>query len=78
MIDRRSFLVSAVGYIVALSMTVIEDQAFIAILLLGFGLVLLGAKWEAIRRFILNALPNFPGKTRLPPWELLTNEEPAT
>lgn len=76
-IDRRSFLVSAVGYIVALSMTVIEDQAFIAILLLGIGLVLLGAKWEAIRRTLMNILPPFPGKSRLPPWELLPLEEPA-
>lgn len=76
-IDRRSFLVSAVGYIVALSVTVIEDQAFIAILLLGFGLVLLGAKWEAIRRALMKSLPAFPGKTRLPPWELLPIEEPA-
>lgn len=76
-IDRRSFLVSAVGYIVALSMTVIEDNAFFAILALGFGLVLLGAKWEAIRRAVLNTLPRFPGKTRLPPWQMLHNEEPA-
>jgi hypothetical protein len=76
-IDRRSFLVSAVGYIVALSVTVIEDQAFIAILLLGIGLVLLGAKWEAIRRALMTILPAFPGKTRLPPWKLLPLEEPA-
>jgi len=76
-IDRRSFLVSAVGYVVALSVTVIEDQAFVAILLLGVGLVLLGAKWEAIRRAVMNLLPAFPGKTRLPPWELLPLEEPA-
>ena len=76
-IDRRSFLVSAVGYIVALSMTVIEDNAFFVILGLGLVLVLLGAKWEAIRRTVLNSLPRFPGKTRLPPWQMLPKEEPA-
>ncbi len=71
-IDRRSFLVSGVGYIVALSITVMEDQAFIAVLLLGLVLIFLGAKWEAIRRGLMNRMPGFPGKTRLPPWELMT------
>ncbi len=75
-IDRRSFLVSAVGYIVALSMTVMEDQAFIAVILLGFVLVLLGAQWEKIRRFIMNGTPSFPGKTRMPPWDLLDDSAP--
>ena len=76
-IDRRSFLVSGVGYIVALSMTVIEGNAFLVILTLGALLVLLGAKWEAIRRHVMRALPQFPGKTRLPPYEILTPEAPA-
>ena len=74
-IDRRSFLISAVGYVVALSATVIEDAAFFAILLLGLGLVLLGAKWEAIRRSIMNSLPGFPGKSKLPPWDGRLSEE---
>lgn len=73
-IDRRSFLVSGVGYIVALSFTVMEGAAFLSILILGVVLVLLGAKWEAIRRAIMIRLPDFPGKTRLPPWEMLTPE----
>lgn len=77
-IDRRSFLVSGVGYIVALSITVMEGNAFLAILLLGVGLVLLGAKWEVLRRNLMDTLPHFPGKDRLPPWTLMTSEEPAT
>ncbi|QBY02073.1 hypothetical protein E2K80_16125 [Rhodophyticola sp. CCM32] len=77
-IDRRSFLVSGVGYIVALSITVMEGNAFLVILLLGLGLVLLGAKWEVLRRNLMDAFPDFPGKTRLPPWTLLTAEEPQS
>lgn len=76
-IDRRSFLVSGVGYVVALSISVVEgDGAFLVILLLGAGLVLLGAKWEVLRGAIMRTLPSFPGKTRLPPWSDLgaTNE----
>jgi hypothetical protein len=36
-IDRRSFLVSGVGYVVALAITVAEGQAFFIILILGRG-----------------------------------------
>ncbi len=69
-IDRRSFLVSGVGYVVALSFTVIEGGAFWIILLLGAGMVLLGAQWEALRRAVMQMLPGFPGKDRLPPWQI--------
>jgi len=71
-IDRRSFLVSGVGYVVALAITVADGQAFLIILLLGAGLVLLGAQWEVLRRIVMRALPGFPGKDRLPPYDLLT------
>ena len=67
-IDRRSFLVAGIGYVVAIAITVAEGDAFVIILILGAGLVLLGAKWEAIRCFLMTRLPNFPGKTRLPPY----------
>ena len=73
-IDRRSFLVAGVGYVVALAITVVEGQAFFVILMLGAGLVLLGAQWEALRRSIMRALPRFPGKDRLPPYDVLTQE----
>jgi len=76
-IDRRSFLVSGVGYVVALAVAVAEGQAFFVILTLGAGLVLLGAQWELLRRAIMRALPTFPGKTRLPPYDLLQKETPA-
>lgn len=68
-IDRRSFLVSGVGYVVALSISVVEGEgAFLVILLLGAGMVLLGAQWERMRGAIMKALPDFPGKDRLPPY----------
>lgn len=76
-IDRRSFLVAGVGYVVALAITVVEGQAFFVILMLGAGLVLLGAQWEALRRRVMRALPGFPGKDRLPPYDLV-QQEPAT
>ena len=76
-IDRRSFLVAGVGYVVALAFTVIEGSAFVLILLLGAGLVLLGAKWEAMRRAMMRALPRFPGKTRLPPYDIDPEESTA-
>ena len=76
-IDRRSFLVAGVGYVVALAIAVVEGQAFFVILLLGAGLVLLGAQWEALRRGIMRALPAFPGKDRLPPYDLTPKEMPA-
>jgi hypothetical protein len=75
-IDRRSFLVSGVGYVVALAITVAEGQAFFVILLLGAGLVLLGAQWEVLRRAVMRALPRFPGKDRLPPYDLMPREAP--
>ncbi len=67
-IDRRSFLVAGIGYIVALAFTLVEGNVFFVIILLGAGLVFLGAKWESIRCTLMSALPNFPGKTRLPPY----------
>lgn len=73
-IDRRSFLVAGVGYVVALAFTVVEGNAFLVILALGAGLVALGAKWEVLRRGLMRTLPNFPGKSRLPPWEVRHQE----
>lgn len=65
-IDRRSFLVSGAGYSVALATTMFEGGAAVAILILGLALVLLGAGWERLRARLMGALPDFPGKTRLP------------
>ena len=69
-IDRRSFLVAGIGYIVAIAIAFLDGNAAIVILILGLGLVFLGAKWEGLRARIMAALPSFPGKDNLPPWGL--------
>lgn len=67
-IDRRSFLITAVVYCVALSTTVFDENAAgYTVLTLGVGLVLLGAAWERLRSLLLRfAGPVLP-LSRLPP-----------
>lgn len=65
-IDRRSFLVSGAGYAVAVIFMLFNAPELI-ILVLGLGLVLLGAQWDRLRGALLRLLPDFPGKDRLPP-----------
>lgn len=69
-IDRRSFLVSGAGYAVWLVFSVFDGSAMV-IVFLGLSLVLLGAQWERLRGAIMRALPDFPGKDRLPPYASL-------
>jgi hypothetical protein len=67
-IDRRSFLIAAIGYITVLSGTVFEgDTAVFTVFLLGAGLLVLGALWETIRARLLSILPGFLPLDRLPP-----------
>ncbi len=67
-IDRRSFLIAAIGYIVALAATVFDgDGAALTVLVLGIILLLLGAFWERIRARILRLMPGFIPLHRLPP-----------
>ena len=67
-IDRRSLLIAAVGYCVALSMTVFEENAAgYTVLTLGAGLVLLGALWEKIRAVLLRVFGPVLPLNRLPP-----------
>lgn len=66
-IDRRSFLIAAAGYSVALAAAVFEaDGGVWSVLGLGAALLVLGAKWERIRGVLLRALPFLP-RHRLPP-----------
>jgi hypothetical protein len=70
-IDRRSFLIAAIGYIVALSLTVFRgDSAALPILLLGIILLLLGAFWAPIRATFLRPLAGVLPLDRLPPSQL--------
>ncbi|WP_299964679.1 hypothetical protein [uncultured Roseobacter sp.] len=67
-IDRRSFLIAAIGYTVILSATLFEgDGAVYTVFALGAALLLLGARWEPIRARLLALLPGFIPRHRLPP-----------
>ena len=67
-IDRRSFLITAVVYCVALSFTVFDDgAAAYTILALGVVLVLLGAAWEKLRARLLRLFAPLLPLNRLPP-----------
>jgi hypothetical protein len=67
-IDRRSFLIAAIGYIVILGATLFEGEgATLTVLVLGIVLLLLGAFWERIRARILRLMPDFVPLHRLPP-----------
>ena len=67
-IDRRSFLISGIGYMIALIFTVVDGGYGMVVLLIGLGLVLIGSNWEKIRCKLMNALPDFKAKDKLPPW----------
>ncbi|MGR3502155.1 hypothetical protein [Pseudaestuariivita sp.] len=67
-IDRRSFLIAAVGYCVTLAFTVFGGEGGgLAILLLGIVLLLLGAFWERIRARLLRTLAPILPLSKLPP-----------
>ena len=67
-IDRRSFLIAAIGYIVTLGAAVFDGAGTApTILILGIVLLLLGAFWERIRARILRVMPGFIPLHRLPP-----------
>lgn len=72
-IDRRSFLTAGIGYMAVLLSLVIQtaDGSTMwmwILLILGLFVTYLGTFWTRIRGKILRALPDFPGKTKLPPY----------
>jgi hypothetical protein len=67
-IDRRSFLIAAIGYSVALATTVFDGNgAALTTFVLGAALLTLGAFWERIRARVLRMLPRFIPLDKLPP-----------
>lgn len=67
-IDRRSFLIAAIGYSVTLAGTVFSGEGTaITILALGVFLVALGAFWSRIRAVLLTPLSGVLPLDRLPP-----------
>ncbi len=69
-IDRRSFLITAIGYVVAVAGTVFGgDGIATTILALGIVLLILGAFWEKFRARLLRLMPAIVPLHRLPPAE---------
>lgn len=74
-IDRRSMLTAGIAYIAALIYWVVaggenasmRDWAMILIIL-GLFFTVLGTWWVWLRAALMRALPDFPGKNRLPPY----------
>lgn len=67
-IDRRSFLIAAIGYTVALASIVFDGEgAAFTILFLGIFLVVLGAFWSRFRAALLAPLSGILPLHRLPP-----------
>lgn len=73
-IDRRSFLTAAIGYIAVLVYWVAggaEGGLFAwtwILILLGALITAIGTWWVQLRSLIMRLLPEFPGKHRLPPY----------
>lgn len=67
-IDRRSFLIAAVGYSVTLAFILFDGEGgAVSVLSLGVILLLLGAFWERIRAALLTVLGPVLPLNRLPP-----------
>ena len=72
-IDRRSFLTAGIGYLGLLIAWAVgrgEGGAspILILLMLGGTITALGTWWVPLRAVAMRALPDFPGKTRLPPY----------
>ena len=71
-IDRRSFLTAAIAYIaLVISWAMGEGDAtrwIFVLLVLGGFITAIGTWWVQLRARVMALLPNFPGKSRLPPY----------
>ncbi|MCX7287064.1 MAG: hypothetical protein NTW20_05770 [Rhodobacterales bacterium] len=71
-IDRRSFLTAAIVYIALVIGWVMgggSGTQWISILIvLGAVITAIGTWWVQLRAWLMGVLPNFPGKSRLPPY----------
>lgn len=74
-VDRRSILTAGIVYIGALMWwTVAGDGAgsasefAVVLIMLGLFFTVLGTWWVQLRAALMRALPDFPGKDRLPPY----------
>ncbi|MGB4909461.1 MAG: hypothetical protein WBP15_13095, partial [Tabrizicola sp.] len=70
--DRRSFLTAAIVYIaIVISWVMGEGRGITPIfvlLVLGGFITAIGTWWVQLRAKVMQLLPDFPGKSRLPPY----------
>lgn len=71
-IDRRSFLTAAIAYIAIVISWVTgegdETRWIFILLMLGAFITAIGTWWVQLRGWLMSVLPDFPGKSRLPPY----------
>ncbi|MFD1880506.1 hypothetical protein [Paracoccus pacificus] len=72
-LDRRSFLTAAIGYFAWLIWMLTRQNGEgldlpVVFILIGSAVTALGAGWTPMRSAVMRALPDFPGKDRLPPY----------
>jgi hypothetical protein len=71
-IDRRSFLTAAIAYIAIFITWVMGEgdgtEWIFTLLLLGAFITAIGTWWVQLRAIVMRTLPNFPGKSSLPPY----------
>jgi hypothetical protein len=71
-IDRRSFLTAAIVYIAIVIGWVMGGDGgtswIFVLLVLGAFITAIGTWWVQLRAKVMDLLPNFPGKSRLPPY----------
>jgi hypothetical protein len=71
-IDRRSFLTAAIAYIAIVIAWVMGEGGgtswIFVLLVLGGFITAIGTWWVQLRAKVMSVLPDFPGKSRLPPY----------
>jgi hypothetical protein len=71
-IDRRSFLTAAIAYIAIVITWATGDNGgmgwILTLLILGGFITAMGTWWVQLRARVMAILPDFPGKSRLPPY----------
>jgi hypothetical protein len=71
-IDRRSFLSAAIAYLgIMLSWVIQTDNTLssaVILVILGLFVTAIGTWWVSLRSALMRRLPDFPGKSRLPPY----------
>lgn len=74
-IDRRSFLTAGIVYIALVMFWLTSGEGSVSgsittsLLLLGALITALGTFWTEMRARLMRALPDFPGKHKLPPYQ---------